>query len=75
MPRAARSAVVICLAMVLVVALVSGMTALVCALVVPTWLFAALVVVTPERVPDPAAPLLSAPVRFSAGLRAPPARS
>jgi hypothetical protein len=74
MPRAARPTVVICLAMVLVVALISGMTALVCALVVPTWLVAALVVVSPERVSDSAAPLLSAPVRFSAGLRAPPPR-
>jgi hypothetical protein len=58
--------------MVLVVALVSGMTALVCALVVPTWVFAALVVARSEPARDADAPLLPAPFLFSTGLRAPP---
>ena len=63
----------ICLAMVLVVALVAGMTALVCALVVPTWMFMALVAVTSERAPEIDAPLAPAPFVSSTGLRAPPA--
>ncbi len=57
--------------MVLAVALVSGMTALVAALVVPTWLVAALVV---GIVPLPEAParLVDAPFVAAASLRGPP---
>jgi hypothetical protein len=73
MRRSLRPAIVICLAMVLIVGLVSGMTALVCALVVPTWIFAALVVAAhSSRVPDVARPIGAAPVRSSAGFRGPP---
>ena len=69
-----RPAIVICLAMVLVVGLVSGLTAIVCALVVPTWHFAAVVVTTVSaRAADAVEPLRSSPVRSTAGLRAPPA--
>ena len=68
-----RPAIVICLAMVLVVGLVSGLTAIVCALVVPTWHFAVLVVTTlSARVADVVEPLRSSPVRTTAGLRGPP---
>jgi hypothetical protein len=59
--------------MVLVVGLVSGMTALVCALVVPAWIFAALVVAArSSRVPDVARPICTAPTRSNTGFRGPP---
>jgi hypothetical protein len=70
--RRAHPAVVICLAMVLAVALVSGMTALVAALVVPTWLVAALVVVGIVPLPGAPAHLLDGPFVAAASLRGPP---
>jgi hypothetical protein len=58
--------------MVLAVALVSGMTALVAALVVPTWIVAALVVVGLVRLPDAPARLDDAPFVAATALRGPP---
>lgn len=68
-----RPAIVICLAMVLVVGLLSGLTAIVCVLIAPTWRFAELVVTTVSaRVADAVEALRSSPVRSTAALRAPP---
>jgi hypothetical protein len=58
--------------MVLAVALVSGMTTLVAALVVPTWLVAALVVVSIVLLREAPARLVDAPFVAAASLRGPP---
>jgi hypothetical protein len=59
--------------MILVVGLVSGMTALVCALLVPAWALSILLVASRStRIPDAAQPLCTAPMRSTAGLRGPP---
>lgn len=67
-----RPALVICLAMVLVVGLIGGLSALAAALVTPTWVLAVVFSVTQgpppfrSRVPQPIG------ARSSVGLRAPP---
>jgi hypothetical protein len=71
--RHRHPALVICLAMVLAVALVSGMTDLACALVVPAWTFAALLVVESDTAPEPATTLPTPPIASVTGPRAPPA--
>jgi hypothetical protein len=58
--------------MVLLVGLVAGLTALVSALVVPTWVFAALVLVAAARIPVAELPAVADPALAPAGLRAPP---
>jgi hypothetical protein len=58
--------------MVLAVALVSGMTALVAALVVPTWLVTAFVVVGLVALPEAPARLVDALFVAAATLRGPP---
>jgi hypothetical protein len=70
--RPARPLAVICLAMILAVALISGLSAIICALVVPVWLFAALIASPPAPRRDDPFRLPAAPVLTAANPRGPP---